>query len=113
MSKQVAPTKGLHASPHGQALLRNLRLLDFDEEFDWPQITGWSFVATDGVRNLQKRIFAAGWIAYKLLEVLEPKETKHVSSRLWALIGKCRLIDLIIRIWKYTFPLSNQSSPAC
>ena len=78
MSKHATPTKIPNAMPTGESLVKNLRLLDLDEEFDWPQVTSKTFAAADSIRNLSKRTYAAGWIFYKLFELFEPKKTKTV-----------------------------------
>ena len=79
MSRQGISSNGYGAISNPELLLKNLRLLDLDEEFDWPQIIVTTFAAADNVRNLSKRAYCAGWIFYKLLELYEPKETKAVS----------------------------------
>ena len=78
MNKQFASTRFSHTFSSGHVFRKNLRLLDLDEEFDWPHITSNTFAANDSIRNLSKRTFAAAWIFYKLLEILEPVETKAV-----------------------------------
>ena len=69
-------------------LIRNLRLLDLDEEFDWPHIKRETFAASDSIRNQRSRVRAAEWILYKLFEIWEPQETKNVSH--WLRLAKAR-----------------------
>ena len=78
MNKQGAHARTLHTFSGGDVFIKNLRLLDIDEEFDWPHINPKTFAANDSIRNLSKRTFAAAWTVYKLLEILEPTETKAV-----------------------------------
>ena len=65
-----------------ELLIKNLRLLDLDEEFDWPKIKRETFIASDSIQNLRSRVRAAEWILYKLLELWEPQETKNVCHEL-------------------------------
>ena len=63
-----------------ETLLRNLRLLDLDDEFDWPAITSATFAADDGGQNQKRRIRAAEWVIYKLFEIWDPEGTKSVHT---------------------------------
>ena len=81
MNKQGAYARTPHTFSSGDVFIKNLRLLDLDEEFDWPHINSKTFAANDSIRNLSKRTFAAAWAVYKLLEILEPAETKGVRYR--------------------------------
>ena len=60
-------------------LLRNLRLLNLDEEFDWPSISTETFAASDTVQNQKRRVRCAEWVLYKLFEIWDPEETAKVS----------------------------------
>ena len=66
---------------NADVLVKNLRLLDLDEEFDWPNVKCETFAANDSIQNQKSRVRAAEWILYKLFEILEPEETKRVSSK--------------------------------
>ena len=109
MSRQAALARISHV-PAGELLLKNLRLLDFDEEFDWPQVTSKTFAATDSVRNLTKRAYAAGWILYKLFELFEPKETKAVSTALAFFLWLGLLMPLLQNMGVYFPPFESKQS---
>ena len=66
--------------PHGEILLRNLRLLDLDDDFDWPAISKDTFTANDTIKNQKQRIQRAEWVLYKLFEKWSPTETEQVMS---------------------------------
>ncbi|MCJ1286723.1 hypothetical protein MMC26_006069 [Xylographa opegraphella] len=58
-------------------LLRNLRLLDLDDDFDWPGISKDTFIASDTIKNQKQRIQRAEWVLYKLLERWNPSESEE------------------------------------
>ncbi|MCJ1398791.1 hypothetical protein MMC11_001992 [Xylographa trunciseda] len=60
----------------GEILLKNLRLLDLDDEFDWPAISKNTFAASDTIKNQKQRIQFAEWILYKLFERWNPSDTE-------------------------------------
>jgi hypothetical protein len=90
MSKAPKPVGRAQPSSSAAILLRNLRLLDLDEEFDWPAISHETFAANDAVQNQKRRVRSAEWVLYKFFEILDPKDTLQVlpTSRIkvqWAL----------------------------
>jgi hypothetical protein len=105
MNKYAINTKSSYALSNGELLVKNLRLLDLDEEFDWPQICSNTFAASDSVKNLSRRSYCAAWILYKLFELFEPAETKAVCCHKEGY----GLTDLK-RIWGISFLLWNLSN---
>ena len=82
MRKQPTPPTTTRANPsisNPDLLLKNLRLLDLDEEFDWPEISPTTFSAADSIKFLHKRLYSAAWIFYKLFELYDPVATKQVT----------------------------------
>ena len=77
MSKP-ARTHKAQVSHSVDSFLRNLRLLNLDEEFDWPSISFDTFAANDSIQNQKRRISNAEWVLYKLFEIYCPKETTKV-----------------------------------
>ncbi|MCJ1393071.1 hypothetical protein MMC18_005943 [Xylographa bjoerkii] len=77
MNKLPRPASTGQATSDGEILLKNLRLLDLDEEFDWPTITKDTFAASDTIRNQKQRIQRAEWVLYKLFEKWDPSETEQ------------------------------------
>ncbi|MCJ1385836.1 hypothetical protein MMC17_008960 [Xylographa soralifera] len=61
----------------GDILLRNLRLSDLDDEFDWPAISNDTFTANATIKNQKQRIQRAEWVLYKLLEKWDSSETEQ------------------------------------
>jgi hypothetical protein len=61
-------------------LIKNLRLLDLDEEFDWPQVRPNNFTATSTAQEQKSRVRCAEWIFYKLLDVWDPKEAAKLAD---------------------------------
>ncbi|MCJ1434559.1 hypothetical protein MMC27_003928 [Xylographa pallens] len=77
MSKLMRSASIGQATPDGEILLRNLRLLDLDDDFDWPAISKDTFTASDTIKNQNRRIRRAEWILYKLFEIWNPSETQQ------------------------------------
>ena len=80
MNKLTRSASTGQATPDGEILLRNLRLLDLDDDFDWPAISKDTFTASDTIKNQKQRIQCAEWILYKLFEKWNPSETDQVIS---------------------------------
>lgn len=83
MHKTTSPASFNRRKPAlstGDLWIKNLRLLDLDEEFDWPQVHSGTFAATDSIKTLNKRVYCAAWIFYKLFELYEPEDTRTASS---------------------------------
>lgn len=76
MSKQLSPAMPAETS---NALLTNLRLLDFDKRPDWPSITPQIFSANDAQHTQKNRVRSVEWILYRLFGEWDPEETKNVS----------------------------------
>ncbi|KAK8079407.1 hypothetical protein PG997_007225 [Apiospora hydei] len=55
--------------------LTNLRLLDLDQEEDWPDLTPATFSAKDAAGGQKKRIQAVEWALYQLFNLWDPEET--------------------------------------
>ena len=79
MSKTTKPVGRAQPSSSCVTLLRNLRLLELDEEFDWPAISHDTFAATDAIQNQKRRVRSAEWLLYKFFEILDPEDTFQVS----------------------------------
>ena len=79
MSKFARPKKA-QVSHSVESLLRNLRLLDLDEEFDWPSISHDTFAANDAIQNQKRRTSSAEWVLFKLFELWSPKDTTEVIN---------------------------------
>ena len=80
MSKLPRFSSISQAIPNGEFLLRNLRLLDLDEDFDWPAISKDTFAAGDPIQNQKQRVWCAEWVLYKLFEKWNPSEAEQVIS---------------------------------
>ena len=80
MNKLARSTSTGQRVSDGDILLRNLRLLDLDDEFDWPTISISTFAASDTIKNQRQRIHKAEWVLYKLFEKWNPSETDQVTS---------------------------------
>jgi hypothetical protein len=62
-------------------LVKNLRLLNLDEEFDWPKLTPETFSAKDSVQHQSQRVRAAEWILFKLFQIWDGSETSKVTFK--------------------------------
>ena len=76
MHKHPQSSRSPVASTTTELLIKNLRLLDLDEEFDWPKIRPDTFAAADAVQNQRNRVYCAQWALFKLLEIWDPKEAE-------------------------------------
>lgn len=56
----------------------NLRLLDFGQRQDWPDITVQTFSAKNA--DQRQRIAGTEWALFRLFEIWDPNETAQVSS---------------------------------
>ena len=72
--------------PHGrpttdsEILIKNLRLLDLDEEFDWPHIRADTFAGAGSAVTTSEGQRAGYWALYKLLEAWDPQTTRKVGA---------------------------------
>jgi len=78
MSKTFKSVGRAQPSSSSITLLRNLRLLDLDEEFDWPGVSHETFAASDAIQNQKRRVRTAEWLLYKFFEILDPEDTFQV-----------------------------------
>jgi hypothetical protein len=79
MSKISRSVAKPQSSPNVETYLRNLRLLDLDEEFDWPSINAETFAAHDPVQNQKSRVRSAEWALYKLLYIWNSEDVCKVT----------------------------------
>lgn len=82
MSKLPRATGAPHQRADYGKLMKNLRLLNLDNEPDWPIIDSPTFAAEDKIQNQRHRIQCAEWILYKFFSILNPEETQNVTSLL-------------------------------
>lgn len=85
MSKPTYGAGQSHTLTNHELLIKNLRLLDLDEEFDWPNVEKSTFAAADPIQNQKRRVYCAEWILYKLFEIWNQEDVKVARSPLLAL----------------------------
>ena len=74
--------------------LTNLRLLDLDQEEDWPDITPSTFSTKDAVVNQKKRIQAVEWALYQLFNLWDPEETQNKLRPFYPPLDQVQSINL-------------------
>ena len=89
-------------SAHMRVTIKNLRLLDLDEEFDWPDVRPGTFSEDSSVTSASTRISCANWILFKLFEIWDLKQTKEVSSLQRDVLAKC--IGILTSCWQILQP---------
>lgn len=77
MSKPSPSLRGRNTA-HTDLLIKNLRMLDLDEEFDWPKIQLETFAVTSTIQEQKERVRCGEWILYKLFELWNPQEVAEV-----------------------------------
>ncbi|KAK8091323.1 hypothetical protein PG994_000828 [Apiospora phragmitis] len=74
--------------------LTNLRLLDLDQEEDWPDITPATFSAKDAAGGQKKRIHAVEWALYQLFNLWDPEETQNKLRPFYPPLDQVQSINL-------------------
>lgn len=74
--------------------LTNLRLLDLDQEEDWPDITPATFSSKDAVGGQKKRIQAVEWALYQLFNLWDPEETQNKLRPFYPPLDQVQSINL-------------------
>ncbi|KAK8059092.1 hypothetical protein PG996_009022 [Apiospora saccharicola] len=74
--------------------LTNLRLLDLDQEEDWPDITPATFSSKDPVGGQKKRIQAVEWALYQLFNLWDPEETLNKLRPFYPPLDQVQSINL-------------------
>lgn len=94
-------------------LLKNLRLLDLDEEFDSPSITRSTFSATSAPSETSTRIHAALWVLYRLFERYDPDWTQAHLSELFPPLEPRQATELRVRLFRRLSELKQHSPSPC
>ena len=87
-------------SSSSETLIKNLRILELDEEFDWPGIRPDTFAASSGAQDQQKRSYAAQWLLYKMFLLWDSDWTKDALQDLFPPLESKQAIELRLRIYK-------------
>lgn len=74
--------------------LTNLRLLDLDQEEDWPEITPATFSSKDATGGQKKRIQAVEWALYQLFNLWDPEETQNKLRPFYPPLDQVQSINL-------------------
>jgi HAUS augmin-like complex subunit 6 N-terminus len=93
-----------------QTLSKNLRLLDLDEEFDWPGIDSETFAASSTVQDQQQRCYAAQWLLYKLFALWDPEWTNDILQDLFPPLEPKQASELRLRIYKQLATLKQNGT---
>ncbi len=72
----ASPTKDHNGPSHVNLFLTNLRLLNFDQRKDWPDITAETFSTKDNQQNIKKRIQCVEWALYQLFCIWDPQDAR-------------------------------------
>ncbi|KAK6852334.1 hypothetical protein PG995_010885, partial [Apiospora arundinis] len=79
---------------HRTLFLTNLRLLDLDQEEDWPDITPSTFSTKDALVGQKKRIQAVEWALYQLFNLWDPEETQNKLRPFYPPLDQVQSINL-------------------
>ncbi|KAI0593644.1 HAUS augmin-like complex subunit 6 N-terminus-domain-containing protein [Biscogniauxia sp. FL1348] len=74
--------------------LTNLRLLDLDQEPDWPDITPATFAAKDAAGGQKKRIQCVEWALYQLFLLWDHTETQNKLRPFYPPVDQVQSINL-------------------
>ncbi|KAI4715838.1 hypothetical protein E4T48_07964 [Aureobasidium sp. EXF-10727] len=107
-------TKSRSISPSNISLfVSNLRLLNFDQRQDWPDITVQTFDTKDALQNQKKRVSCVEWSLYRLFEIwdrdtardklqpffppLEPIQSLNLRAALFRCLNDLKKNDVLGR----------------
>ena len=80
MSAHYGGKPQLRPTADAEILIKNLRLLDLDEEFDWPDIRADTFAESNSAAAASARLQIGEWVLYKLFEAWDPETTQKVCA---------------------------------
>ncbi|KAH8204863.1 hypothetical protein TruAng_000902 [Truncatella angustata] len=92
------PTTGAAHIPsttsHVSLFLTNLRLLDLDQEADWPDISPATFSAKDAAGGLKNRIQCVEWALYHLFMLWDQEEARNKLKPFYPPMDQVQSINL-------------------
>jgi hypothetical protein len=96
-TQPTAPASSAHipsTASHVSLFLTNLRLLDLDQEEDWPGITPSTFSAKDAAGGQKKRIHCVEWALYNLFVLWDENETRNKLKPFYPPLDQVQSINL-------------------
>ena len=106
---QLAKKEYVRSPTNGELLVKNLRLLDLDEEFDGPNVQSRTFAEVSTVDKRPSRTKAAYWILYKLFEAWNPGITHKAGTRCIVKALKFTLTTFVFRLCGHAGLLQMQN----
>ncbi|KAI1854027.1 hypothetical protein JX266_001168 [Neoarthrinium moseri] len=79
---------------HVSLFLTNLRLLDLDQEPDWPEITSATFSARDAAGGQKKRIQCVEWALYNLFLLWDEAEGRNKLKPFYPPLDQVQSVNL-------------------